>query len=270
MQLYYLLREGKIATLELPDATHEVLPGIRFGSPVTPFTPAYWVAQAHEHAIAEIHPSETLKPDELAYKATFCLLGGYGVTAELATAAYFECEQSNLIASRCTDARAWRRSLERPLRVSGNVVSYRFPRQKAEYLAALMQRLCDSAPPTDCAVALRNWLLDSVGIGHKTAAWITRNFMGDAAVAIIDVHLYRAMAICGVFPLSLSLARHYVQLEERFLAFCRALGVPPGPFDLLVWQQMRTFGRIAIEQFARAASDNKRPLSVNAQFAHRS
>lgn len=263
MQMYFFLHNGTVKAVELPSSDYEVVDGVPFGFPHVPFTPAYWLAQAHEHAIAGKELSNYPHRPDLASTAVYCLLGGHGITAEMATAAHAECLRVNLIDERCTRASTWQRALERPLIVGGRQIHYRFPHQKAIYSAKLMHRLTSSCPPIHCGIELRNWFLDSPGVGYKTAGWIVRNFMNESEVAIIDIHLYRAMILCGVFPIGVSLARHYLSMEKRFLNFCRALGVHASDFDLVIWKQMREFGRIAVKEFHSTIHSQPKHLALS-------
>ena len=120
----------------------------------------------------------------------------------------------------------------------GGTRRYRFPRQKARYLAGCLRALRDVDPPAS-DLALRDFLVALPGIGPKTASWIVRNHRGSDAVAIIDVHILRAGCHVGLFPVSWQPQQHYVQLECAFLEFAAALRVRASVLDALIWDYMR-------------------------------
>jgi len=102
-------------------------------------------------------------------------------------------------------------------------------------------------------LAFREWLLEFRGIGRKTASWITRNFLGYQRVAIIDVHLFRACVLMGVFSSKDDVGRHYSILESRYLTLADGLGVDPQILDAVVWKTMRSAGDFAINLLRSAA-----------------
>src|SRR5690606_8983068 len=94
-------------------------------------------------------------------------------------------------------------------------------------------------------VSLRKWLLSIDGIGPKTASWITRNYLDSERVAIIDIHIFRACVVMGLFPVGLDIQKDYFKLEEIFLLFCDRLGVQPSKMDALMWLQMKESSRFS-------------------------
>lgn len=113
---------------------------------------------------------------------------------------------------------------------------YRFPRQRAAYLAVALARL-QAQPPPPSARALRGWLLELPGIGPKTASWIVRNHLGSNEVAIIDIHVLRAGIDALVFDRSWTPARHYGRLEAFFLAWARHGGVSAADLNAVIWAE---------------------------------
>lgn len=63
-------------------------------------------------------------------------------------------------------------------------------------------------------------------------------------VAVLDVHVLRAMATAGLIETVL-LPRDYEAVEERYLAWCEEIEAPPAAFDLFLWQFQR--GRLSVE-----------------------
>ena len=179
------------------------------------------------------------------FETVFCLLGGFGITAESARAA---CSSVRDLLERRTSPTAEdvEEVLRRPL--PGGLGRYRFPRQRALRVAEAVARLQSATPPQG-PQELRDYLLGMNGIGPKTAAWIVRNVTGSADFAIIDVWLIRALVCAGVFRPSWRVERHYDHFEAAFLQLAAHGNVSPGALDLCIWEQARSVGH---SQFARA------------------
>lgn len=236
---------GRIHTVLLPAPTALIWPGVRWGRFDTPFTPAFWRAQVWFEEISMAAPG-TYRPATFALGRTLaeelaaCLLGGYGLPAEVGLAAYARVRDAGLLQAQSISARRLQRVLELPLEVNGRVVRYRFPAQRSRYLAAALTMLACSSAPREQARDLRDWLLQLPGIGYKTASWITRNHLGSDEVAIIDVHIHRAGLQLGIFSPHQRVACDYLEMEQRFLAFSRALGVSAAMLDAVMWREMRS------------------------------
>lgn len=201
-------------------------------------TAAYWVNQAARGQYSARLESSSRRADLLS-ETVFCLLGGFGVTAESATAAHRAVRQ--LLASRpLPTAEEVATVLLRPM--SDELGRYRFPYQRGERIAAALRKLRAESPPSD-PQGLREYLLGFGGVGPKTAAWIVRNVTGSAHVAIIDIWLGRALTHAGVFRSEWHLTRDYRHLEEAFLQYAMLGDVLPGALDLCIWEQARSVGR---------------------------
>jgi thermostable 8-oxoguanine DNA glycosylase len=231
---------------ELPDADMDVLPGVRWGEPWALFTPAYWVSQLWMCGLDRAERAPCRAHGSLPEELVFCMLGGYGITAELATAAFEACRDADLIARKDRSEATWARCLGASLKVKGRSIKYRFPQQKAKYLAGAMEYLCEHAMEKYQGRDLRNALLCIRGVGPKTAGWVARNYLDTDDVAILDIHLVRAGLLCGLFDPSQRVERDYFTMESRFIDFCRALGARPAVLDCLIWDQMRACGDVAI------------------------
>ncbi|MFL6726688.1 MAG: hypothetical protein ACJ8FS_09270 [Sphingomicrobium sp.] len=201
-------------------------------------TPAYWAlrCQVEENPLHGFTSASASLLEEIG----FCLLGGFGITAEL-NAAAFERLRSNAVfdlSARISEALV-KSLLTEPLEVDGRRLRYRFPNQRARRLFAMRKKLAR----VDLESMPRPWvhsmLRDISGIGPKTAAWIMRNHFDSDDVAILDVHVIRACARLGVFPDKIVLPRDYEALEERFLKFAHALQVRPAVLDAIMWTDMR-------------------------------
>ncbi len=237
MQTMYAVLEGAICRLQLPSSDRQLLSRIRWGSFDELLTPAYWKGQAWQHEQLGTYDDCRLGRS-LTEELAACLLGGYGMPAELGLAAYRRLRDRGLF-ERVPTVPALECALSEPFLMRQGVTRrYRFPRQKARYLAGCLQVIQDVNPPTS-DVALRNLLMELPGIGPKTASWIVRNHRGSDAVAIIDVHILRAGRHIGLFPVSWQPQLHYVQLESAFLEFAAALDVRASLLDALIWDYMR-------------------------------
>lgn len=199
---------------------------------------AYWIDQT-VRGDYEARVAGAAKATDLLHETIFCLLGGYGVTAEQATAA-FNVVLAVLEDSPAPEAVDIERALRQPL-PSGRG-RYRFPRQRAERIVAAIATLKSASPPTD-PVGLRDFLRALPGVGPKTAAWIARNVTGSSALAIIDIWLVRALTTAGVFREGWRVERHYEWYEHAFLQYADQGGVSAGALDLCVWEQARTVGQ---------------------------
>jgi thermostable 8-oxoguanine DNA glycosylase len=127
---------------------------------------------------------------------------------------------------------------------------YRFPNRKAAYLAPILNALSRETPPMHDHKCFRNWFLRFAGVGLKTASWITRNWLNSSSVAILDIHVVRCGCICGLFRRDQSPARHYCEMEARFLDFARRLRADAAKLDVLMWQQMRNASSIGLRMLA--------------------
>lgn len=226
--------EGK----ELPPAD-QALPfgGMIWGLTEEICSPAYWAAQAWMWEVEA--PDHFKLGRSLEEELMACLLGGYGIPAEVGLAAY---ERLRLVHADDPDCLSNAGSvlalLQAPLIVNGRPVRYRFARQKADYLAGAMRgvrNIDQERPDRD----LRDALMSLPGIGPKTASWIVRNWRGSDKVSILDVHIIRAGRILEIFPDHWSVERHYMQLEDAFLRFAEAIAVKASILDSVMWMTMR-------------------------------
>lgn len=96
MQVMYAIFDGIVSELSIPAPDALVLPSIPWGAFDDLLTPAYWKGQAwqHEHfgTYRSLRLGQTLT-EELAA----CLLGGYGMKAELGLAAFERLREQGLL-----------------------------------------------------------------------------------------------------------------------------------------------------------------------------
>lgn len=226
----------------LPDPDAEVVPGVRWGRPELVPSAAFWadlVGRATERTDGFVNREGTLQEE-----VGFCLLGGYGVTAEINDAVHDRLVLAGFfVPGRRPDEREIEALLLEPVSIGERSVRYRFPHQRAGRLAVALRMVEDDPPPTANALAFRRQLMRIPGIGPKTASWIARNWLGSDEVAILDIHIIRAGVLMGLFDRSQRVPRDYEALERRFLEFCSALGARPSLLDAVMWRAMRNIGR---------------------------
>ena len=236
----YSILNGSALELSIPAARSRLMGEIRWGAFDELLTPAYWKGQAWQHEVLGTY-SRCRLGRSLTEEVAACLLGGYGMRAELALAAFWRLRDRGLL-SVGASAAALERALAQPFATpNGETRLYRFPRQKARYLSVSLNMLKQLDPPRS-DVALRDSLLGLPGVGPKTASWIVRNHRASDDVAIIDIHVLRAGRHLGLFPKKWTPQRHYSQLESAFLEFARAIGVRCSLLDALIWNYMRCLG----------------------------
>lgn len=239
-------------------AAREIVPGVPMGRPDELLSPAYWkwrcaVGEAGGHDYVD-------REATLHEEVGFCLLGGFGIRAEMGAAFYHHLRRAGVFTMRAAPSEeALLDLLSVPLPVSGapggRPQRYRFPRQKAARLAAALPMLDTMAPDREAhagdARSFRDALCRLPGIGPKTASWVARNWLGTETVAILDVHLLRIGRFLGLFDAGARLPGDYARLEARLLAFAAALEVRPSVLDAVMWDDMRLFGSRMVNQGMR-------------------
>lgn len=252
-QTIYDLWNESVLQLTLPSADLPVCDEVRWGDAGALFTPAFWKAQLwyatnrNQNAYLNYSTGTSLH-DEV----TACLLGGHGVSSEMAQAAFCQLRDRGLLQlGEFRSVSAIERALRTPMRLQGRTheIRYRFPHKKSAFIAAALHRLDTETPPATGA-AFRDWLRTFDGIGWKTASWITRNWTHSNAVAVIDIHVFRAGVIAGIFGGSEStIAVRYPSLEEAFLKFAAALGEEARRLDVLIWRTMKDSEKLGLSIF---------------------
>jgi len=248
--------------VELPPADAELMPGVAWGLVEAFPTPAYWAYQVLARRITSTTITHKLGGD-LIEEVAACLLGGYGIPAEVGLAAFQRLRESGALRAPAGEAEILR-LLSEPLDVRGRAVRYRFATQKSRYLGQALQILADKSIPMESGRRLRDWLTRLPGVGLKTASWIARNVMDADDVAILDIHIVRAGELGGFFDPRLTAEHHYLDLEARFLEFSHHLQVRPSELDSVIWLEMklspRSVGRLLA--IKRAAESVKPQNSV--------
>lgn len=87
-------------------------------------------------------------------------------------------------------------------------------------------------------LVVREWLVNNIpGMGYKEAAHFLRNIGFGDNLAILDRHILRNLAALGVIkevPSTIS-RKAYLEIEEKFRAFSKKIGIPMAELDLLFW-----------------------------------
>jgi len=234
-----------VIQVDLPAPDSEALPGVLWGAIEAFPTPAYWAYQVLAKRVCGAPPRYRLGMT-LTEEVAACLLGGHGIPAPVGVAAFRRLQSLGVLAGTPTELGLFE-LLSQPLDVDGRPIKYRFARQKASYLSAALTQLAEELPPLSSGKALRDWLTQLPGIGYKTASWVARNWLDADDVAIIDIHILRAGALAGFFDESLTVERHYLELEVQFLRFAEAIGVRPSELDAVMWFEMMSSPRTITE-----------------------
>jgi N-glycosylase/DNA lyase len=192
-------------------------------------------------------PTESRFREELL----FCLLGGFGISFELALSAYEIVDTLDPFGAHWSEAaladrieRELRKAQFEPRTASGVLRRYRFPASKARLIAETRGWLLSTGPvlsqlaQREDEQERRTFLEQCPGVGPKTASWILRNLGLASSLAILDVHVLRVLETCGRIT-DPSLPRDYLIVEQAFAAWCSELGASPAAFDLFLWEWQR-------------------------------
>jgi thermostable 8-oxoguanine DNA glycosylase len=243
MPTFYYLRGDQVIERLVAHPTDEVIPGIPWGNPETLFTPAFWLAQYWMRE-GSLTPRTHCLGQTLEEEVVACLLGGYGIPAQIALAAFERLRTRGLISNYPSGSDLISQSLKEPLTISGRLVTYRFWVQKARYIAAALQTLHERPAPRDSADNLRQYLLRIPGVGFKIASWIVRNWLNSDDVAILDIHIVRAGRLMNLYSATDHVSRDYLDMERRFLNLARAMNTHAADLDALIWFEMRRTPRL--------------------------
>src|SRR3954463_10632879 len=137
MQLNQHYEDGKFFECSIPDEFQEVIPGVHWGKVNQAFTPAFWrflcTTNGAIHDTERYHLGRTLEEEVVA-----CLLGGHGITGEMGMAAYNHLIQNRVIEENYSVGQIESFLLE-PVIVGKRIIHYRYPHQKAKYLALALE-----------------------------------------------------------------------------------------------------------------------------------
>lgn len=237
MQHGVLFLHNTKINFDFPEPDCEVSSGVLWGSIDAFPSPAYWayqvLARRMEGKQIIYKLGRTLKEEIGA-----CLLGGHGIPANIGLVAYNHIRNHGAFGNTSPSEDDLFRWLSEPLSIGDRSVKYRFARQKSKYLSCALKKLAMEEPPTGSGKELRDWLLSIPGIGYKTASWVARNWLDADDVAILDIHIYRAGLLGGFFDPNLTVEKHYLILEERFIKMSNGLGVRASELDAVIWFEM--------------------------------
>ncbi len=236
-----VLADGDVCTIEMPTPETVLFENVVWGEFDNLFTAAFWFGQTRQAELLGLYQPTRLGRT-LREELAACLLGGYGMKAEVGLAAYRRVRDSGFLETR-PNAATIERALEQPFVAAGRSFKYRYPRQKARYLADCL-RSVDELEQVQDDLTLRNRLMELPGIGPKTASWIVRNYRLSDRVAIIDIHILHAGQHIALFPKVKDVTRHYKFLEDRFLEFATAIDVRASVLDNVIWDNFRRLGHL--------------------------
>jgi thermostable 8-oxoguanine DNA glycosylase len=257
MQCGVVWVDSSMVSIELPSEATEVIPGVKWGSIDAFPSPAYWKYQVLARRIQGNQIRYRLGRT-LAEEVGACLLGGHGIPASVGLAAYENIRNMGAFREHVPTELELHSWLAAPLAHEGRNIRYRFAKQKAKYLHAALTKLASELPPTHSGRALRDWLLEIPGIGHKTASWVARNWLDADDVAILDIHVLRAGHLGQFFTPGLSVDRHYLRLEAEFLKFCNGLGIRASELDAVMWHEMKS-SSATIHRTLNCVADKRSP-----------
>lgn len=263
MQRAYVMLESMAVSVDLPPPETEVMPNVHWGRVEAFPSPAYWVYQVIARRI-EARSINYRLGRTLREEVGACLLGGHGIPARIGLLAFEHLKAKGAFEASSPDEATMRDWLSEPIEVDGKRIRYRFAAQKARYLAAALQRLTAESSPQSSGRELRDWLLGIPGIGFKTASWIARNWLDADDVAILDIHILRAGVLAKFLDAELTVERHYLELEQQFLAFSKALGVRASELDAVIWREMMASPRTvatALESLPEGKFKQKHAIS---------
>lgn len=209
------------------------------------------VWERHRTGYARAAPPQPAGETGLRQELIFCLLGGHGVTFELALSATDVIMRLSPFNDSWTPGRlraAIQRELGKPQfdprRADGTLRRYRFPARKARLIADAAEWVAEQGglrhglATRTCERDRRSWLCQCPGIGLKTASWLLRNCGWAERLAILDVHLIRALQEANVVA-EPRLPRDYERIEAAYLAWADGLAACPSALDLFLWEVQR-------------------------------
>lgn len=259
------IRVGKgLLHIELPAANEDVLPGVKWGNAAGFPTVAYWMLRIIESRLTNTTIHYKLGTT-LLEEIGACLLGGHGIPAENGLAAYEHMKGKGAFTGKhhsCEKLLEW---LSEPIAMNGKSFKYRFAKQKSSYIYSAIQKLSKEDAPTSEGKMLRSWLLDIKGIGLKTASWIARNWLDADDVAILDIHIYRAGLLGGFFSNSLTIEKHYLELENRFIQLAQSMEVKTSELDSLMWFEMQQSPSVLKLLTNKTTKNSPKPSSNNSR-----
>lgn len=248
MQQVYFLSKDSESSKFIPDPHVKIFENITWGRFDEFFTPAFWSAQTwffelQKDTALNYTLGNTFKEEVIA-----CLLGGHGIPSEIGIAKFNQFIENQIFSKSNISLKEIENIMCEPMLLNGKLVQYRFAKQKAKYIHDAFFKIDSINEKEKSDIELRNFLLTINGIGHKTASWIVRNFRDSNNVAIIDIHLYRAGLLLGIFNANEKIDKHYLKMEEKFLLFCQKLEIQASKLDAVIWRVMKKINTFALSK----------------------
>lgn len=218
-----------------------VLPGVRYGRADKLLSPAYWQMRCEVSDVTRIDFIN--RHGSLEEEVGFCLLGGYGVTLEVATAFFNKLKNEGVFEpnTNFSEEMIFKMLSERT-NVNGKPHKYRFPSQRARRISRAMNELQEMELKISEPGLFRDQMQSLEGVGPKTASWIARNWLDTDDIAILDIHVLRAGWAINLFEKNCRLPKDYLALERRFIIFAEELQVRASILDAVIWSDMRNYG----------------------------
>ncbi|CAN7674694.1 DNA lyase [Pararhizobium sp. LjRoot255] len=205
----------------------------------------------------EIHRRVTSSVDDaderLLWKELSCCVLSSQVRYPVAVAAAEALERQAVLCRQGASADALESVLRSPLLVDCRVHHYRFPKSKAQQLAATHAAVHSSANGLlalldgfSCAEEARRWFVaNASGIGPKQASMFLRNTGMTYDLAVLDRHVIDYMNELGISrverPGALSTLKGYSNRETVLKSYAHDLGMAVGLMDWAIWIVMRVF-----------------------------
>lgn len=248
MQIAYCYKDNHEYSLWLPDEQEKIMGTLKWGKFEEFFTPAYWCAQAwfldlNNATLLQYKLGHSFKEEVVA-----CLLGGHGIPSEIGNAKFQQFTDSNILDEYNISYNDIESIMLLPIYDKGKRKKYRFANQKSKYIFDALKKIETIDEKSMNDRELRDFLLTVNGIGPKTASWIVRNYRNSDNVAILDIHLYRAGLIAGFFTKSDKIEKNYLGMEQKFLTFCKALGIQASMLDAVIWRTMKELNKYALSK----------------------
>ncbi|WP_448124062.1 8-oxoguanine DNA glycosylase [Pseudomonas veronii] len=142
--------------------------------------------------------------------------------------------------------------LSTPLDVEGKKRSYRFPRAKANHLAATWAAVAGAGGSLKALISgevdeTRAWLVaHASGMGPKQASMFLRNCGVTYDLAILDRHVLNYMSAQGMYSgtqVSISGLNQYGKHEKQLRDHAEEMNCPVGLLDWAIWIVMRVANR---------------------------
>jgi hypothetical protein len=129
--------------------------GLRWGAFDHPLTPAFWVTQAWMAGLPDVGQFRLGR--SLVEEVVYCLLGGYGIPAEVGVAAAERvCDTLAGASDLVLGHKRLEQMLSRPLTLRGRAVRYRFAAQRAKYLSGALAMISEFDEAALGDIELRN------------------------------------------------------------------------------------------------------------------